>query len=172
MNILTPQTFRLFSFICQIGFLVCIVNLIYRSLQYVLEVYRIVKYSQDINYEDTYETVDENVEHQQSYGAGNMFNDFNGYSQQKQQGYRQHSRTQSQSEYRKKEENLNNINPSFPKPYKVLGLKKLPKEEKEIKTAYRKLAKKYHPDAGGDGDMFAKISEAYKESLKIFKGGH
>jgi curved DNA-binding protein CbpA len=31
----------------------------------------------------------------------------------------------------------------------------------EIKKAYRKLAMKYHPDKGGDAEMFKKIAHAY-----------
>ena len=33
--------------------------------------------------------------------------------------------------------------------YDVLGVKR-DASQKEIKTAFRKLAQKYHPDAGGD----------------------
>ncbi len=32
---------------------------------------------------------------------------------------------------------------------------------KSIQKAFRKLAAKYHPDRGGDGDKFKEISEAY-----------
>jgi len=48
--------------------------------------------------------------------------------------------------------------------YKILGLKKGAKEE-EIKTAYRLLAKKYHPDLNDDPDAhekFIEITEAYE----------
>jgi molecular chaperone DnaJ len=45
--------------------------------------------------------------------------------------------------------------------YKVLGVS--PKaQEKEITSAYRRLAKKYHPDANpGAEDRFKEISAAY-----------
>jgi len=48
--------------------------------------------------------------------------------------------------------------------YKILGLKKGAKEE-EIKTAYRLLAKKHHPDLSNDPDAhnkFIEITEAYE----------
>ena len=44
--------------------------------------------------------------------------------------------------------------------YDVLGVKR-DASDKEIKTAFRKLAQKYHPDAGGDEAKFKEISEAY-----------
>src|SRR5438876_3222527 len=49
--------------------------------------------------------------------------------------------------------------------YKILGVKKDAKPE-EIKQAYRKLARKYHPDVNpGDKaaeDRFKEVSEAYE----------
>lgn len=45
--------------------------------------------------------------------------------------------------------------------YDVLGVSK-DATDKEIKTAFRKLAQKYHPDAGGDEAKFKEISEAYE----------
>jgi DnaJ-class molecular chaperone len=53
--------------------------------------------------------------------------------------------------------------------YAVLGLTKFA-TQKEIKKSYYKLSFEYHPDKGGDPDIFAKITEAYDvlmdESLK------
>lgn len=47
-------------------------------------------------------------------------------------------------------------------PYKVLGVNKK-SSEKEIKTAYRKLALEKHPDKpGGNAEDFQKVSEAYE----------
>ncbi len=44
--------------------------------------------------------------------------------------------------------------------YDVLGVKRDASQD-EIKKAFRKLAQKHHPDAGGDEEKFKEISEAY-----------
>jgi curved DNA-binding protein len=45
--------------------------------------------------------------------------------------------------------------------YDVLGVKQTASTD-EIKKAFKKLARKYHPDAGGDEQKFKEISEAYE----------
>ncbi len=59
-------------------------------------------------------------------------------------------------------------------PFAVLGVSSSASED-EIKSAYRKLAKKYHPDIN-PGDKHAEekmreVNEAYTEALRIKKGG-
>ena len=44
--------------------------------------------------------------------------------------------------------------------YTILGVKSTDKIE-TIKSAYKKLANKHHPDKGGDADKFKQISQAY-----------
>lgn len=44
--------------------------------------------------------------------------------------------------------------------YKILGVEKTATAD-QIKTAYRKLAMKHHPDRGGDQTQFQEIQEAY-----------
>jgi len=44
--------------------------------------------------------------------------------------------------------------------YRILGVGKRASKE-EIKKAYKDLARKHHPDKGGDPDMFKKIAGAY-----------
>ena len=45
--------------------------------------------------------------------------------------------------------------------YKTLGVPRDAKTE-DIKKAFRKLARKHHPDAGGDEAKFKEINEAYE----------
>lgn len=46
-------------------------------------------------------------------------------------------------------------------PYEILGVEPNA-TAKQIAAAYRKLARKHHPDTGGDAKVFAKIAEAYE----------
>jgi hypothetical protein len=41
-----------------------------------------------------------------------------------------------------------------------------PKIHQKIKTAYRRQAKKHHPDSGGDATFFRKIHHAYQELIR------
>ncbi len=45
--------------------------------------------------------------------------------------------------------------------YKILGVDKKASTE-EIKTAFRKMAHKHHPDKGGDEEKFKEVNEAYQ----------
>ncbi len=45
--------------------------------------------------------------------------------------------------------------------YEILGVKKSASAD-EIKKAFRRLARKHHPDAGGDEETFKEINEAYE----------
>lgn len=52
--------------------------------------------------------------------------------------------------------------------YAILGIEPT-KDLDVIKKAYRKKAKQYHPDTGGDAEMFKKITTANEEILKFVK---
>ncbi len=45
--------------------------------------------------------------------------------------------------------------------YDILGVKK-DASAAEIKKAFRKLARKHHPDAGGDEEKFKELNSAYE----------
>lgn len=47
-------------------------------------------------------------------------------------------------------------------PYSILGVNKK-SSDKEIKSAYRKLAMEHHPDKGGDQKRFQEITEAFEQ---------
>ena len=59
-------------------------------------------------------------------------------------------------------------------PFSVLGIPQNATED-EIKSAYRKLAKQYHPDVNGGSaeaeNKMKEINEAYSEALKIRRSG-
>jgi curved DNA-binding protein CbpA len=44
--------------------------------------------------------------------------------------------------------------------YQILGVSRFDGRE-QIKSAYRSLAKTYHPDCGGDGTKILLINQAY-----------
>ena len=44
--------------------------------------------------------------------------------------------------------------------YSILGVDKTASDA-EIKSSYLKLARKHHPDRGGDTSLFQEIQEAY-----------
>ena len=49
-----------------------------------------------------------------------------------------------------------------------LGLE-LPCTEEDVKTAYRNLAEKYHPDRGGDRRIFLRLQCQFEKSLEFIR---
>ena len=52
--------------------------------------------------------------------------------------------------------------------YKLLELKPGASKE-EVRHAYNRLAKQFHPDLGGDAEIFQAMTAAYKRLLKSAK---
>ena len=50
--------------------------------------------------------------------------------------------------------------------WEVLGIKK-EANEKEIKNAYKSMARIHHPDSGGDAERFKKVREAFDKALEV-----
>lgn len=67
------------------------------------------------------------------------------------------------------QKNLEALNQNkFPCCFSILEFSTQPTEQ-ELKTRYRELVKKYHPDKGGDAEKFEEISKAYNDALKLIK---
>ena len=67
------------------------------------------------------------------------------------------------------QKNLEALNQNkFPCCLSILEFSTQPTEQ-ELKTRYRELVKKYHPDKGGDAEKFEEISKAYNDALKLIK---
>ena len=49
-------------------------------------------------------------------------------------------------------------------PYEVLGVSSNATQT-DVRKAYRVLARKYHPDLGGDETMFCQITKAYESIM-------
>jgi DnaJ-domain-containing protein 1 len=60
-----------------------------------------------------------------------------------------------------REKALNILKTVIETPFQILGIPEGTLDQDLIKTAYRKLAVQYHPDKGGDRDMFEKVTAAY-----------
>ena len=63
---------------------------------------------------------------------------------------------------------MENLEDSFPSCLKFFGFSDFPTEQ-ELKTRYREIVKKCHPDKGGSPEEFEKVTKAYDEALRIIK---
>ena len=48
-----------------------------------------------------------------------------------------------------------------PDPYRILGVER-EADNDEVKSAHRRMAKRYHPDTGGDEQRFLAVQDAYQ----------
>lgn len=55
------------------------------------------------------------------------------------------------------------------KAFRTLNIKKT-KDVDEIKKAYKRLAREYHPDFGGSQEQFIYLSDAYEECMAYAEG--
>jgi hypothetical protein len=88
---------------------------------------------------------------------------------------RQQPRQQQQTKPTNKQfmEELDEIYTLKYNPAQILGLQPgTPYTEKEIKTAYRNLAMKHHPDKGGNEEIFKLLTKAYLALIKENEGNN
>lgn len=51
-----------------------------------------------------------------------------------------------------------------------LGFEDIPSSEEEVKARFKLLAKKAHPDKGGDNDTFVKLQDIAKKAIDYMQG--
>lgn len=83
------------------------------------------------------------------------------YNRQKNENYSNNENNEKNKELDIKEE--------IPICFQILGFTKIPDDEEEVKTRYKKLTKIYHPDMGGTEEEFSRINNAYKEAMLLLK---
>lgn len=54
--------------------------------------------------------------------------------------------------------------------FTALGFDRQPAAAEEVRERYRQLAKKAHPDTGGDKEEFLRLTEAYRACLAALEG--
>ena len=85
----------------------------------------------------------------------------------------QQQRPQSKPTNKQFMEELDEIYTLKYNPAQILGLQPgTPYTEKEIKTAYRNLAMKHHPDKGGNEEIFKLLTKAYLALIKENEGNN
>lgn len=54
--------------------------------------------------------------------------------------------------------------------FAAMGFSSVPASEEEIKKQYKRLAKAFHPDAGGEKEAFEALNRNYKACMEIVRG--
>lgn len=90
------------------------------------------------------------------------------YNYQRQHGYyeRQYDRQRNEYQYKYKQQQQTTYggDPQLMDSLKTLGLDRTATKQ-DIKSAYRKLSRKHHPDVGGKHEDFVRINKAYKYAM-------
>ena len=106
-----------------------------------------------------------------------FFNGYEGYTKESFMGdifneYSKYYKKSQNTEQNKADKIIKTRSESFPKCYKTLGFTEKPKDISEIKSKYRDMAKRLHPDLGGSEEFFVELTKAYKESLAFWEKEH
>lgn len=130
-------------------------------------------YNQYVEPTNTIRTVVQNPVNQTEYLEQEKIREELFIKQQQQQQKEAYMKFKREQEQRKSQfvNEIDEITTLKYNPDQILGLTPgIPHTEKEIKTAYRNLALKYHPDKGGSEEVFKILTKAYMYLLKQSEG--
>jgi curved DNA-binding protein CbpA len=59
--------------------------------------------------------------------------------------------------------------PKIPECLKVMGFTDVPETKDHLKARYKQLARKTHPDRGGNPADFVRVRKAYEDTIKLIE---